>query len=125
MSPKGRPRNVVATEVRPDGSRRHTLQDGRQFEESGPDFRLEYQSFFPGTTYTREISIFGLAAGRPDLFEAWCYVADDFRTYAFRKTVSVVELHGPHSVTGAELCKWMGGTLELPDFELVDPDDQA
>lgn len=112
QSPPGRSCNVVSTEVLPDGSRRHTLQDGRRFEESGPDFRLVYQSYFPGSTYSREISIFGLARDRPDLFEAWCYVADDFRTYAFRKTISIAEIRGQHEVSGAELCARMGGTLE-------------
>lgn len=113
-SAHGRERNVASTELLPDGGRCHTLHDGRKFEENGPDFRIEYQSFMPGDTFTRDVAIFGLARGRPDLFEAWCFVADDFRTYAFRKTIKVEEIHGTGQASGVELCERMGGTLEPP-----------
>ncbi|MBX9871565.1 MAG: hypothetical protein K2X75_06165 [Burkholderiaceae bacterium] len=98
----------VRTEFLADGVRRHTLADGRIFEEDGPKFRLEYQSVFPGETYSRDIAIFGLAEPK-HLFEAWCYVYNALRTYAFSKVVSLEEVATGKCYSGEELRELLGG----------------
>ena len=88
--------------------RRHTLADGQVYEEGGPNFRLEYKSGFPGETYARDIAIFGLAE-RKHLFEAWCYVYNALRTYAFCKVVSLEQIATGKRYSGEELRQIMGG----------------
>lgn len=100
----------VRTEMLPDGVRRHTLADGKIYEEDGPKFRLEYQSLFPGETYSRNIAIFGLAE-RKHLFEAWCYVYNALRCYSFSKVASLEEIATGKRYSGEELRKIMGGKL--------------
>lgn len=104
----------LRTEVLADGTRRHHMSDGKVFEEDGqPYFRLEYQSVFakafPGETYTREISIFGLAE-QPHLFNAWCYTYNALRSYAFCKVVTLEEIATGERVSGEELRVLMGGS---------------
>lgn len=98
----------LKTEALPNGSRLHHMADGRIFEEDGPTFLLEYATGFPDATYTRYISIFGLAE-REHLFEAWCYPFNVFRTYAFWKVVSLEEIATGQRITGEELRVLMGG----------------
>lgn len=98
----------MSTESLPAGGRRHTMAYGQVYEEDGPKFQLEYLSDLPGGTYSRRISIFGLAE-RKDLFEAWCFVYDAKRTYAFSKVVSLEELATGKRYSGEEMRKAMGG----------------
>jgi hypothetical protein len=98
----------VHTEVLPDGSRRHTMGDGQVYEEDGPKFRMVYQSVFVGDTYTREIAIFGLNESK-HLFQAWCYVYNAMRSYAFSKVVRLEEIASGASYTGEELRIILGG----------------
>lgn len=98
----------VRTELMPNGMRRHTLADGRVVEEDGPWFRLEYQSVFPGETYFRDISIFGLAKEK-HLFEAWSHAHNAMHTYAFSKVHSLEEIATGDKVTGEQLRELMGG----------------
>lgn len=105
----------VRTELLPGGMRRHTLADGRVLEEEGPWFRLEYQSVFPGETYFRDISIFGLAQEK-HLFEAWSHSQNALRTYAFSKVHSLEELATGERVTGEQLRELMGGEHPPPNL---------
>ena len=98
----------MSTEALPAGGRRHTMADGQVYEEDGPNFQLEYQSDLYGEPYSRRIAIFGLA-DRRDLFEAWCFVNNAKRTYAFSKVVSLEELATGKRYSGEEMRKAMGG----------------
>ena len=109
-TPPGEGGTPVRTEVLPGGMRRHTLADGRIYEEDGPCYRLEYQSIIPGETYVRSIAIFGLAEEK-HLFKAWCYVYKALRTYAFSKVVSLGEIESGKRVTGEESRELMRGEL--------------
>lgn len=94
-----------------NGMRRHTMSDGRVFEEDGPVFRMEYMSYVTtDKPYTRDIAVFGLA-NKKHLFEAWCYTYNALRTYAFCKVVSFEEIETGIKLTGEELRVHMGGTL--------------
>lgn len=99
----------MSTTLLPDGVRQHHMADGQIFRESGPKFRMEYQSAVPDETYVREIAIFGLADS-PHLFEAWCYVYNALRTYAFSKVVSMEIMATGEKITGDELRERMGGS---------------
>lgn len=107
-TPPGEGGTPLKTTVMSDGSRFHVMADGRKLQEDGPDFRLVYQSVFQGSTYTRDIAIFGLGA-EPHLFNAWCYTYNAERSYAFSKVVSLTEIATGETVTGAQLRKIMGG----------------
>lgn len=99
------------TAILEDGTKRHTMADGRVFEEAGPSYLLTYQSFMPDSTYTREISIFGLSPDNKHLFEGWCYVYNALRTYAFDKVVSLTEISTGTELSGEELRNLMKGEI--------------
>lgn len=84
--------------------------DGRRIEEDGPYFRMVYKSSIaiPEATYTRDIAIIGGGA-EPHLFDAWCYVYNALRSYAYSKVVSLTEIATGETVTGEQLRKLMHG----------------
>lgn len=112
-APQGRDGTPIRTEVLADGMRRHTLSDGQVYEEDGPRFRLEYLSYMPKTTYSRDIAIFGVAE-RKQLFEAWCYACGALRTYAFIKVVAVEDLATGQRYSGEGLREALGGEPPSP-----------
>lgn len=105
-TPPGEGGTPVKTVQMPDGSRLHTMADGRKLQEDGPAFRMTYTSSIPGATYTRDIAIFDIGP-EPHLFDAWCYVYNALRTYAFSKVITLTEIATGETVTGEQLRKLM------------------
>ncbi|WP_293403189.1 hypothetical protein [Polaromonas sp.] len=103
--PNGKP---IHSEALPDGSTRHTLEDGRKLTVGKPTQQLEYISTWVGAaegeTYSVVIGIIGLSAV-PGFYEVWNYDINAMRSYAFRKTVSITQLDTGESYTAEDLEK--------------------
>lgn len=94
----------------PDGSEIHVLFDGRtiKLRKNGLVFALHYQSHGAGY-YETEIYVLGLSERR-HLFEAWSYDRSGLRSFAFSKTLRLIDLRSRQVFSGIQLCKFLGGT---------------
>lgn len=101
--PNGKPISSIELE---DGRVKHTLEDGRAFIVSTPNYRLDYQSTWIGSvqgdTYSVNVAIVGLCevAG---FFTCWNFDIGELRCYAFHKTVRLVHLETGEVLSSLEL----------------------
>lgn len=101
--PNGDP---IAVEKLADGASRYTMEDGRLITVSTPNYTLQYESSWVGSTpgeyYEVPIALSG-AMPVAGYFEAWNFEINALRHYAFSKTIRVISLTDGESFTGMEL----------------------
>ena len=101
--PNGKP---IKSENLDSGKVRHVLEDGRAVTVDEPDYKLDYISTRFGSavddTYEVRIAICGVSAV-DGFYDVWNFDINEFRSYAFRKTVRVTHLETGEVFTGAEL----------------------